>query len=235
MLLLGTAIVFGLLGSLHCLGMCAPLMWAVPQTDGVRGVWWRNRISYNLGRAVTYAGLGALFGLLGESLSFAGWQQKISIGTGLLILIFLISSKGVVPTSFQFKPFQLLIQNVRKRIGTMLQLDTTSSNLKLGLFNGLLPCGLVYMALLASISMGSVLGGALYMFIFGLGTLPMLLAAAYFGKRLKSIKPALFGKAVPALVAIIAILLIVRGLGLGIPYLSPAAVSDVEMTLCIAP
>jgi sulfite exporter TauE/SafE len=117
----------------------------------------------------------------------------------------------------------------------MLQLDSTTSNLKLGLFNGLLPCGLVYMALLASISMGSILGGALYMFIFGLGTLPMLLAAAYFGKQFKSMKPALFGKAVPAFVAFIAILLIVRGLGLGIPYLSPAVVSDVEMTLCIAP
>jgi sulfite exporter TauE/SafE len=59
MLLLSTAIVFGLLGSLHCLGMCAPLMWAVPQTDQLRGVWWRNRMTYNLGRAITYAGLGA--------------------------------------------------------------------------------------------------------------------------------------------------------------------------------
>jgi len=235
MLLLGTAIVFGFLGSLHCLGMCAPLIWAVPQQEKTRTTWWQNRFLYNTGRALTYAALGAVFGLLGESLSLAGWQQKISIVTGILILIFLLSSKGVVPNQFQFKPLQKMIGVVRKKIGLMLQSSGSSAHFKLGLFNGFLPCGLVYMALLASISMGSILGGALYMLVFGLGTFPMMLAAAFFGSQLKTIKPVFFTRLVPTFVAIIAILLIIRGLGLGVPYLSPATVGEVEMTLCIAP
>lgn len=235
MLLLGTAIVFGLLGSLHCLGMCAPLIWAVPQQEKAKSLWWRNRILYNTGRGLTYALLGALFGLLGESLSLAGWQQKISIGTGILILLFLLSAKGVVPNQFQFKPLKRLLSIVRKKIGSMLQRGGASAQFKLGLFNGLLPCGLVYMALLASISMGSILGGALYMFVFGLGTFPMMLGAAYFGHAMKGLKPNFFSRLVPAFVAVIAILLIIRGLGLGVPFLSPASVGEVEMTLCIAP
>lgn len=95
MLLLGTALVFGLLGSLHCLGMCAPLLWAVPQNESKKILWWQNRSLYNVGRAITYAFLGALFGLIGESLSLVGLQQKISIGTGILILVFLISLKRI--------------------------------------------------------------------------------------------------------------------------------------------
>jgi len=235
MLLLGTALVFGLLGSLHCLGMCAPLLWAVPQNEEKRKLWWRNRLSYNAGRAITYAGLGAIIGLVGESLSFVGLQQKISIGTGVLILIFLLSSRGVIPTNFQFKPIQKLVKKVRSSIGALLQNKSAFGQFKLGLFNGFLPCGLVYMALLASVSMGSILGGSLYMFLFGLGTFPMMLAAAFFGKELKSIKPSLFKKAVPAFTAVIALLLITRGLGLGIPYLSPSTLSEIEMTMCIAP
>lgn len=235
MLLLATALVFGFLGSLHCLGMCAPLLWAVPQQESLRRVWWQNRLLYNFGRALTYAGLGAIVGLGGESLSFAGWQQKISIGTGILILIFLLSSKGIIPSSFQFRPLQNLLTKIRRQIGTLLSLNSPFANFKLGLFNGFLPCGLVYMALLASVSMGSILGGSLYMLIFGLGTFPMMLAAAFFGKQLKSMKPSFFNKLVPTFVAIIALLLIVRGLGLGIPYLSPSMVSEVEMTLCITP
>lgn len=235
MLLLGTAIVFGLLGSLHCLGMCAPLLWAIPQQEQAKNIWWRNRLLYNIGRALTYAALGALFGLLGESLSFMGWQQKISIGTGFLILIFLLTSKGVIPSSFYLKPLQKVIGRVRQGIGRHMQQQSAKAQLQLGLLNGLLPCGLVYMALLASVSMGSVLGGGLYMFIFGLGTIPMMIAAAFFGKKVKSQQPQFFNRLIPVFVALIAILLIVRGLGLGIPYVSPAAVSEVEMTLCISP
>lgn len=235
MLLLGTALVFGLLGSMHCLGMCAPLLWAVPQNESKKILWWQNRSLYNVGRAITYAFLGALFGLIGESLSLVGLQQKISIGTGILILVFLMSSNGVIPSSFQVKAINKLMIKVRRKVGAYLNNSSPASHFKLGLFNGMLPCGLVYMALLASISMGSMLGGALYMFVFGLGTFPMMMVAAFFGKQIKSTKPQVFIRVVPVFIALVAFLLIVRGLGLGIPYLSPAAVGQVEMTLCITP
>lgn len=235
MLLLGTGLLFGVLGSLHCLGMCAPILWAVPQKQSKRQLWWKNRFFYNIGRASTYALLGALIGLLGEGISFAGFQQKISIATGVLILLLLFTTNGVVLTRFRNKKIISFMRLVRSKIGELISKNSPWAHLRLGIWNGFLPCGLVYMALLASVSMGSILGGALYMFIFGLGTFPMMLAAAFFGSHLKSLKPAIFSKLVPFTIAIISILLIIRGMGLGIPFLSPETIGSVEVTLCLTP
>ncbi|NVK84493.1 MAG: sulfite exporter TauE/SafE family protein [Cytophagia bacterium] len=235
MLLLWTGFLFGLFGSMHCLGMCAPLIWALPQQKQKRSIWWRNKLAYNLGRAITYAFLGLLIGLVGETFSFAGFQQYLSIGTGVLMIIFLVLTRGRIPQSFYLKPLNRMVLKVKARLGKLLQGNTFRSNALMGLYNGLLPCGLVYMALLASLSMSSLGGSALYMVFFGLGTFPMMLAAAFFGNSIKQWNQKIFSQWVPRFILLVAVLLIFRGLNLGVPYLSPKLSAGNEIVICETP
>lgn len=235
MVLLGTAFVFGLLGSLHCLGMCAPLIWALPQDKSKRAKWWGNRLSYNFGRSITYAVLGAVIGLLGQTFALAGLQQYMSIIAGIVLLLILLFSGGHVPLNIHFGPATKLFAWVRTKMGGLLKGNTASTNFMLGLFNGLLPCGLVYMALVAALSMGTIAGSAVYMVLFGLGTFPMMIAAAMLGGRMKSLKNGLLNRWAPRFLVVVSLLLIMRGLGLGIPYVSPAFGTANEITICQTP
>ena len=124
---------------------------------------------------------------------------------------------------------------VKQGLGQLISKNTFRSNALMGLYNGLLPCGLVYMALIASLSMSSLGGSALYMIFFGLGTFPMMLAAAFFGKSVRQWNQRIFTQWVPRFIFLVAILLIFRGLNLGIPYLSPKLVSNNDIVLCETP
>ncbi len=222
-MLITTAIVFGFLGSLHCLGMCAPLLWAIPEKKEKRVKWWLNKLTYNAGRITTYATLGVLIGLIGEGASLIGWQQHLSWITGtMLILGLLISTWGSKIRGFELVNDRFNL-GVKKALSRFLGKRTIISQYMFGLLNGLLPCGLVYMALIASLSMSSVGGSMLYMVLFGLGTVPMMIGAALFRKSAQSYKQLNFRKIYPKIVLLIACLLIVRGMNLGVPYLSPKA------------
>ncbi len=234
-MLLATAIAFGFLGSLHCLGMCAPLLWAIPENPEKRTRWWFNKFLYNVGRISTYSLLGLIVGLIGEGVSLVGWQQHISWITGVVLIIGLVLSiwGGRVPivSKFTFS----FNQKVKKGLSKWLTKKTYTAQLMFGVFNGLLPCGLVYMALIASLSMTSIGGSMAYMALFGLGTIPMMLGAAYFKKSIQSLKSISFNKLYPKIVLTIAILLIVRGMNLGIPYLSPKVGNASGITICETP
>ena len=234
-MLLATAIVFGFLGSLHCLGMCAPLLWAVPENPEKRARWWINKLIYNAGRITTYAVLGLLVGVIGEGVSLVGWQQHISWITGVVLILGLILSiwGGRIRAFNSFS--SAFNHRVKKGLSKTLASKTYRSQLMFGVFNGLLPCGLVYMALIASLSMTSIGGSMAYMAVFGLGTIPMMLGAAYFKKSIQSLKSISFNKLYPKIVLTIAILLIVRGMNLGIPYLSPKVSNTVDITICETP
>ncbi|OEK00165.1 hypothetical protein BFP97_00920 [Roseivirga sp. 4D4] len=234
-MLLATAIVFGFLGSLHCLGMCAPLLWAIPENPEKRTRWWLNKLVYNAGRISTYALLGLIIGLVGEGVLLVGWQQHISWITGVLLILGLAMSiwgrhiKAFNTFSNQFN------QKIKKGLSKTLARKGLAAQLMFGAFNGLLPCGLVYMALIASLSMTSVSGSMAYMVLFGLGTVPMMLGAAVFKKSIQSLKSISFNKLYPKIVLTIAILLIVRGMNLGIPYLSPKVADASSITICETP
>lgn len=232
-MLLSTAILVGLLGSFHCLGMCAPITWAVPGNRQKKWRWLGGRLVYNSGRVVTYAGLGVLVGLVGSTFSMAGWQQGLSIGAGSLMLLGVLLFGMEVPDKALLKPLSKVVLWVKKRIGGLLAKKGFKAQLALGMLNGLLPCGLVYAALIAALSMGSVQGGALYMALFGIGTFPMMLAAALFGKVISQRFKQRMWSLAPKLVAVVGILFILRGLNLGIPYVSPALTSEHEITDCI--
>lgn len=231
-MLLSTAFMVGLLGSVHCLGMCAPITWAMPTGDKI-GQWLRNRLAYNLGRTLTYGLLGILIGLIGKGFSMAGMQQGLSITAGIMLILGVLLFGMEAPSRGLFKPLSRLLLKVKIHIGPLIQKRGLRAQWSLGMLNGLLPCGLVYAALLAAGSMGTVKGAMSYMLLFGLGTLPMMLGAAIFGKVIgQQFKKRLWRWA-PKLVVLVGVIMILRGLNLGIPYLSPKLRNTSNITECV--
>jgi sulfite exporter TauE/SafE len=124
------------------------------------------------------------------------------------------------------KPLYKVISKVKSGLGKALKKKTADTFLTIGFLNGFLPCGLVYMAVFGAIATGSLVEGSFYMVLFGLGTIPLMTTAIYLGKFLNSTLKQRIQKAIPVFIVIIGALFILRGLGLGIPYLSPAPVVE---------
>ena len=218
------ALGLGFLGSLHCVGMCGPLVLALPQPNGEYRRWAKlvsGRVLYNLGRVGTYTLLGAGFGLLGSTARFSGLQQIVSIATGTLILLWLLVPKKNLPQlSFAIYAAKL-IAKLRSRLAPILGVSFFSAQFGLGVLNGLLPCGLVYVAIAGAILQPTVLTSAVFMALFGFGTFPALLFFGLITGNLKNHFRFSIQRILPAGLAVVAILLILRGLALDIPFVSP--------------
>lgn len=220
-------LILGLVSSLHCVGMCGPL--ALMMHTGRKGEGGREKVSalgnallYNLGRVTTYAGLGLVFGLVGRSFAWFGWQQKISVALGIVVLASLILPSAFTRITWLSGPFERMMASVRSQMSNLLFRGRPGSSYAFGLLNGLLPCGMVYMAMAGALATGTPGDGASFMAVFGLGTLPAMWALVVFGSMAGLEFRALARKLFPALMALVGILLILRGLNLDIPYLSPS-------------
>ena len=223
-----SALILGLLGSFHCVGMCGPIAFMLP-VDRQNSFKKVIQISiYHFGRLLTYSLIGLVFGLVGKSLYIFGIQQQLSIAIGvLMIVIVLIPYKTFNKYNFS-KPLYKFISKVKSALGKELKKKTPDTFLTIGFLNGFLPCGLVYMALLGAIATGSALKGSIYMFVFGVGTIPLMTTAIYFSRFLSGVVRKKIQKAIPVFIVIIGLLFILRGLGLGIPYISPTPVTEIE-------
>jgi sulfite exporter TauE/SafE len=214
---LWTAFLLGLVGSAHCAGMCGPLALALPHRGRGAGSFLAGRLLYNLGRIVTYAVMGAVFGTIGQGVALAGVQRWVSLGLGAAILIGLCVSPrfaGAIPVARG-------VSRLKAALGKLLQQRAMPAMLGIGMLNGLLPCGLVYAAGAAATATGNMVSGAQYMIAFGLGTLPMLLAISLLGTRLQLALRFKVQRLIPVTLAIVGLLLVLRGMELGIPYISP--------------
>jgi uncharacterized protein len=225
---LWTAFGLGLAGSLHCVGMCGPLALALPTPDRRLPAFVAGRLAYNGGRVVTYCGLGLLFGLLGQVFAVAGFQQSMSIALGVALLAGLFLS----PRLIHWSPVTRSVNGLKRRMSGLLRQRSVTALAVLGLLNGLLPCGLVYVACAGAAATGHLLRGAEYMAIFGAGTVPMMLAISLSGSLVPLRIRLRLTKAVPVAVGLLAALLILRGLSLGIPYVSPNLSGDPAATPC---
>ena len=225
--MLVSAILLVFMGSLHCVGMCGPIAFMLP-VNRQNPVKKAGQVAlYHVGRLLSYATIGVVFGLLGKGLYVFGMQQKLSIAIGILMIILvLVPAKIFAKYNFS-KPVYKIISKVKTKLGQELKKKTADTFLTIGILNGFLPCGLVYMALFAAIAMGDIAKGSLYMVLFGLGTIPLMTTAVYFSGFLKGSAKKRIQKLIPALVVVIGILFILRGLGLGIPYVSPSPVLEV--------
>lgn len=211
----------GAAGSLHCVGMCGPLSMALPTWHLSPAGKFFSLLLYQFGRIITYSLFGLIFGLAGRSIYLAGFQQWFSIIAGSIILIAAILyfvQRHTIHFSF-FNRFYIFLQGF---IGKILKGNSTPSGfLLLGMANGLLPCGMVYMAIAATLSFTQLSQSISFMAMFGAGTLPAMLFVGYGGQVIKPRVRALFKQSVPYVITIIGIMMILRGLNLGIAFISP--------------
>lgn len=223
--MLYTALLFGLISSFHCIGMCGPiaLMLPVDRNNPVKKA--TQIMSYHLGRISAYATIGFIFGLLGKGFFIAGIQQKMSIVIGILMIAAIVIPEKVFARYNFSKPLFRLISKMKQLLGSQFKKKSYQSLFTIGLLNGFLPCGMVYVALFGAIAMQSSSLGVLYMVLFGLGTIPLMSTVLYMDSFLSVAVRNKIQKAIPVMVALIGVLFILRGLGLGIPYISPTTMS----------
>lgn len=220
--MLYTAFILGLLGSFHCIGMCGPIAFMLPLNRNNKPKMILQTSTYHLGRLFAYSLIGMLFGYLGKGLYLAGFQQNLSILIGIIMILIVITPITILNKFKIIKPVYLLINKVKQNLGLYINKKSYKALFLTGFFNGFLPCGLVYMALLGSISTSNSFLGATYMFLFGLGTIPIMTLAVFAGNFLKVSIRNKIQKIIPVFIVIIGLLFILRGLGLGIPYISPS-------------
>ncbi|MEM6844270.1 MAG: sulfite exporter TauE/SafE family protein [Bacteroidota bacterium] len=228
-----TAFIIGLVGSFHCLGMCGPIALALPLRGRRTLPVWLGRLSYNAGRITTYALLGGTFGLMGQGLALAGWQQSLSVALGVLILL----SVGLPATfAHRLSPNHVIAQfigQVKTRMHHLFAQRTYSAQFGIGMLNGLLPCGLVYIGLAGAMASGHFRQGAEWMIAFGAGTLPMMLGVSLLGQWVSVPVRNRIRKSIPLLVGAMGVLFILRGLALDIPYVSPVLSGEMTMAEAI--
>lgn len=215
-----TGFTIGILGSFHCIGMCGPIALSLPVYE-LPG--WQRMLYvllYNLGRVTAYALMGVLFGLLGKQFFIGGYQQVLSIVLGVLILLVLFFSKYLDGNKSFFNTFTNFI---KRSLSNLLKNEKKFyTYILIGFLNGFLPCGLVYIAIAGAIATGNILHSSLFMAAFGLGTFPVMVTVTVLGNFISIQWRNQMRKAVPVFVGVMAILLILRGLNLGLPYISPS-------------
>lgn len=220
-----TAFFFGLISSLHCIGMCGPIAMMLPVERNNPSKKVTQIMTYHLGRLTAYGTIGFIFGMLGKGFFMAGIQQKLSIVLGIIMIIaIVIPEKEFAKYNFS-KPVFRLITAIKIKLGSQFKNKSYQSLFTIGLLNGFLPCGMVYVALFGAIAMQSASFGVLYMVLFGLGTIPLMSSVVYIHSFLTLSVRNKIQKVIPYVGILIGLLFILRGLGLGIPYVSPSNMS----------
>ncbi|MFT5142045.1 MAG: sulfite exporter TauE/SafE [Rhodothermales bacterium] len=165
----------GLFGSAHCLGMCGGFSLLAGRSG-----WWPG---YALGKTLTYSLMGVAGGLVGHLvIRTAPVQQAVSILVGVVLIVLGAATAGLIPD--RFAGISGLTNWIGPRLGSAMASGRRWGSIGVGALNGLLPCGLVYAALLLSVDSGSAVGGGVMMAVFGLATLPALALAGVIGQRL---------------------------------------------------
>ena len=214
--------ILGLLGSLHCIGMCGPIAMMLPVSKTNTTKKHVQILLYHLGRIVTYSLLGVVFGLVGKGLLLTGLQQQLSIIIGVIMILLVVFPKISHTLTFKISPLTTVLNKLKLQLGLYLKKESYYAIFTIGFFNGFLPCGMVYLALVGAIAMESLFESTLYMFLYGLGTVPLLSVLIYVKDAFSNTFRNKLQKAIPVFVVVIVVLFIIRGLGLDIPYISPS-------------
>jgi len=217
----------GLFGSIHCIGMCGPLALAIPGRPGGKWLLIWDKVLYQLGRIVSYSALGLVAGLAGRQLCLLGMQKSVTLLSGLLLILAAMARWLKVYFSRSSRPGAFLsVVNC----AITYALRHKSGHFAVGMLNGFLPCGFVYIALLGAINMQMPLSASAYMMFFGLGTLPLMLVATLGAGFINAPLRKRLNRLVPYFMICLGLWFILRGLSLSIPYLSP--VLETNPALC---
>ena len=228
-----TGFTIGIMGSFHCVGMCGPIALALPVGNADKWKRFFYILLYNVGRASAYSLIAIFFALIGKQIFIGNYQQFLSIILGVLILFFLFFSHFVTIKIPFFNAYTVQLKNY---LSLLFNYEKHTYTFYLTVFlNGFLPCGLVYVALAGALATADVLQAILFMSAFGVGTFPIMFLVIVSGKYISMSWRNRMRKAVPFFIASMAVLLILRGLNLGIPYISPslkATENGTEQTCC---
>jgi hypothetical protein len=215
------ALILGLMGSFHCVGMCGPIAIALPLNNDT----WLTRITgsllYNTGRTLTYTLMGIIFGLVGLGLKMGGLQQWVSILMGTIMILSVLVPALFQKSRFYENTINRFTRFLSSHFHRLFMIRSNTSLLTIGILNGFLPCGLVYIAIAGAMATGDIINGALFMVLFGLGTIPMLFLLNIAGNIVSARFRSAVRKVIPFFIIIIGILFILRGMNLGIKYISP--------------
>lgn len=218
-----SAITLGFASGFHCIGMCGPIALSMGFSRHQRSNYYIQNLSYQFGRILTYSFLGAVLGIIGEGFHMAGFQTYLSIIVGVILIIMALFSFGGKDFASRIPFVSKLLLKVKMRLGKILQKSDYQSRFLTGILNGFLPCGMVYMALTASLVSGGIWQGAAYMSFFGLGTFPFMFAVVLLGNFITANMRTKILRVIPIIMIILGGLFILRGLEIGIPYISPKA------------
>ncbi len=205
------ALAIGFVGSMHCVGMCGPLALFVTGKQKSSLVF----ILYHGGRILSYVLIGIVLGWLGYSIRMLQVQQVMTFTLGaLLLLLYSIPHfrYRLEKHYYQSRFYSFIKQKLSQNISTKNRWVAS------GMANGFLPCGLTYVAAVSTVATGGLADGILFMFLFGLGTIPALLLVTVVGRTFGSTK---WKRLIPGAVSLVAILsgclLILRGLLISSP------------------
>lgn len=228
------AFAMGIIGSFHCVGMCGPLALALPLSDNSVFAKFTGALLYNSGRIITYSLFGLVAGLLGKSFALFGFQQWLSIVAGMVIVLLVIIPK-LFPSAFKNVGIgNKFFESLRQTFGKLFFKKNQSTLFAIGFLNGLLPCGMVYLAIAGATATGNIPGSIVFMAAFGLGTLPVMWSIAFWGNFIGVQLRQKIRAAYPYMMMLMACLLILRGMGLGIPYISPVESAAKKTISCCA-
>lgn len=214
---LWSAFTIGLIGSLHCVGMCGPIALALPYQGGYRWAATGRLLLYHTGRISTYALLGLLIGFFGQGLMLAGMQMYVSLFLGILLLLVALFSINVESRLLRIPIMRQFQNGVRQKMGILLRSRHRGALFGLGMLNGLLPCGLVYMAVVGAVATGNIWQGSAYMALFGAGTIPLMLVTSVAGQFIDIKWRNRLRRLAPVFLIAFAVLFISRGLQFDLP------------------
>ena len=215
-----SAIGLGFASGFHCIGMCGPIALSMGLTKKQATNYYLQNLTYQFGRIFTYSLLGTLLGIVGQGFQMAGFQQYLTIAVGILLILMAIFSFGGNDFASKIPFLSKLLLQVKMNLGKLLQKADYRSRFTTGILNGFLPCGMVYMALTASLAAGGIWQGASFMALFGLGTLPFMFAVVLLGNLMTTAFRIKILKFVPVMMIVLGGLFVLRGLEIGIPYIS---------------
>lgn len=220
--MLYTALILGLVSSMHCIGMCGPIAMMLPVDRKNPALKTMQILLYHFGRIVTYVLIGGIFGIFGRGFYLAGFQQNLSIILGVLMILYVIIPQNWYQGINVKNPLLGLFTYLRSKLGAQFQKKSLRSFFTIGFLNGFLPCGMLYVALFGALSFENFFQSISYMALYGIGTIPLMTLVVYFSQVITPNVRNKFQKLIPFVIVIFGILMVLRGLGLDISHISPS-------------
>lgn len=220
--MLYTALLLGIISSLHCVGMCGPIALMLPIDRNNSNHKALQILVYHVGRLTAYGVLGVVFGLLGRAIFLAGMQQKLSIIMGVFMILMVVIPEKIFNRLNFSKSVYKAIAALKNYLGQQFKRKSLDALFTIGLLNGFLPCGMVYAALFGALAMPNLMQSISYMLLYGIGTVPLMSVVVYASQWIRIPIHNRIQKMIPVVAICIGLLFIIRGLGLGIPYVSPS-------------